>query len=200
MLQHIDTDSPAQTAREKAAALTAEVLAAVGDLDQDAAPDTVAARLGVGLAPALHTMAKALRVQVGALRAPAAAVDGFGGFEGRYERIEKVSAHHGNFWEVLLYGHLLEDRSTMYDLTSRLQLRATSEDSRVLDALAHARSHKNLRDFIPERHEDGRPVDISFAMLNWQKAVRDKNRPGAFVRQALRGHGVHRARRGAAHR
>ncbi|MFJ4741077.1 Tn3 family transposase [Streptomyces sp. NPDC088775] len=183
VLQHIDADSPVQAAREKAAALTAEVLAAVGDLDQDAAPDTVAARLGAGLAPALHTMAKALRVQAGALGAPAAAVDGFGGFEGQYERIEKVSAHHGNFWEVLLYGHLLKDRSTMYDLTSRLQLRATSEDSRVLDALAHARRHKNLRDFIPERHEDGRPVDISFATLNWQKAVRDKNRPGGFVRK-----------------
>ncbi|GLX19682.1 hypothetical protein [Streptomyces lavendulae] len=71
----------------------------------------------------------------------------------------------------------------MYDLTSRLELRATSEDNRVLDALAHARRHKNLRDYIPERNEDGRPVDISFATLNWQKAVRDKNRPGAFVRK-----------------
>ncbi|MFE2145939.1 hypothetical protein ACFXA3_30135 [Streptomyces sp. NPDC059456] len=37
------------------------------------------------------------------------------------------------------------------------------------------------RRYIPERHEDGRPVDISFATLNRQKAVRDKNRPSAFV-------------------
>ncbi|MGW7386117.1 hypothetical protein [Streptomyces sp. NPDC054794] len=51
---------------------------------------------------------------------PAAAVDGFGGFERQYEQIEKVAAHHGNYWEVLLYGHLLKDRSTMYDLTSQL--------------------------------------------------------------------------------
>lgn len=128
-------------------------------------------------------MANALRVQGGALGVPAAAVDGFGGFEGQYERIEKVAAHHGNYWEVLLYGHLLKDRSTMYDLTGRLELTATSEDNRVLDALAHARRHKNLRDYIPERHEDGRPVDTSFATLNWQKAIRDKNRPGAFVRK-----------------
>ncbi|MEU9797036.1 hypothetical protein AB0E27_41950 [Streptomyces sparsogenes] len=183
MLQHIDAGSPVQAAREKAAALTAGVLAAVGELDQDAAPDAVTARLGEGLAPALHTMATALRVQAGALGVPAAAVDDFGGFEGQYEQIEKVAAHHGNYWEVLLYGHLRKDRSTMYDLTSRLELTATSEDGRVLDALAHARRYKTLRDYIPDRHEDGRPVDISFATLNWQKAVRDKNRPGAFVRK-----------------
>jgi len=182
VLQHIDADSPVQAARENAAALTAEILTAVGELDQDAAADAVAARLGEGLAPALHTMAKALRVQAGALGVPAAAVDDFGGFEGQYEQIEKVAAHHGNYWEVLLYGHL-KDRSTMYDLTSRLELRATSEDNCVLDALAHARRHKNLRDYIPERHEDGRLVDLSFATLNWQKAVRDKIRPGAFVRK-----------------
>ncbi len=183
VLQHIDADGPVQAAREKAAALTAEILAAVGELDQDAEAGAVAARLGSGLALALHTMAKALRVQAGALGVHAAAVDGFGVFEGRYERVEKVAAHHGNYWEVLLYGHLLKDRATMYDLTSRLELTTTSEDSRVLDALAHARRYKTSRDYIPERHEDGHPVDISFATLNWQKAVRDKNRPGAFVRK-----------------
>ncbi|WP_432190494.1 hypothetical protein [Streptomyces sp. Tue6028] len=66
---------------------------------------------------------------------------------------------------------------------SRLELTATSEDSRVLDALAHARAHKHLRDYLPERHADGRLVDISFTTLNWRKAVRDKNRPGVFVRK-----------------
>lgn len=160
-----------------------EILSAVGELDQDTKADSVAARLGEGLGPALHTMVQALCVQAGALGVPAGAVDYFGGFAGQYEQIEKVAAHHGNYWEVLLYGHLLKDRSTMYDLTSRLELRATSEDSRVLDALAHARRYKTSRDYIPERHEDGRPVDISFATLNWQKAVRDKNRPDVFVRK-----------------
>ncbi|TDU73477.1 DUF4158 domain-containing protein [Streptomyces sp. KS 21] len=85
VLQHIDADSPVQAAREKAAALTAEILTAVGELDQDAAPDAVAARLGDGLAPALHTMAKALRVQAGALGVPAAAVDDFGGGSRPYD-------------------------------------------------------------------------------------------------------------------
>ena len=35
------------------------------------------------------------------------AVDGFGGFEQQYRQIEKVSAHHRENWEVLLYGHLV---------------------------------------------------------------------------------------------
>ncbi|GGY13881.1 hypothetical protein GCM10010358_77640 [Streptomyces minutiscleroticus] len=193
VLQHIDADSSVRAAREKAAVMTAEILSAVGELDQDTKADSVAARLGEGLGPALHMMVQALRVQAGALGVPAAAVDDFGGFAGQYEQIEKVAAHHGNYWEVLLYGHLPKDRSTMYDLTSCLELRATSEDNRVLDALAHVRRYKTSRDCVLERHEDGRPLGISFATLNWQKAVRDKNRPGVFA-QALRGDGVRRAR------
>ncbi|MFJ4649304.1 hypothetical protein ACIP6Q_38185 [Streptomyces bobili] len=46
-----------------------------------------------------------------------------------------------------LYGHPLKDRSTMYDLASRLELTAASEDNRVLDALAHARRYKTSRDY-----------------------------------------------------
>ncbi|WP_143179810.1 hypothetical protein [Streptomyces yunnanensis] len=111
VLQHIDANGPVQAAREKAATLSAEILAMVGELDQDAESDIVAARLGDGLTPALHTMAKALWVQAGALGVPAAAVDDFGGFEGQYEQNEKVAAHHSNYGEVLLYGHLLKDRS-----------------------------------------------------------------------------------------
>lgn len=156
---------------------------AVAGLTPDETPDAVAAQLGDALAPALHTLIMAVRRQAGALGVPAAAVAGFGGFERQYEQIEKVAGHYGNYWEVLLYGHLLNDRSTMYDLTSRLELTVTSEDSRVLDALEHARAHKHLRDYLPERHEDGCRVDISFATLYWQTAVRDKNRPGVFVRK-----------------
>jgi hypothetical protein len=93
VLQHIDAVSAVQAAREKAVAMTAEILAAVGKLDRDAEAGAVAARLGSGVAPALHTMAKALRVQAGALGVPAAAVDGFGGFEGQYERADLGNAH-----------------------------------------------------------------------------------------------------------
>ncbi|GAA2250610.1 hypothetical protein GCM10010145_17600 [Streptomyces ruber] len=62
----------------------------------------MAVRFGDQLATGLHAMAKALRVQAGALGVPAAAVDDFGGSEGQYEQIEKVAAHHGDYWGVLL--------------------------------------------------------------------------------------------------
>ncbi|MCP3822107.1 transposase [Streptomyces sp. A3M-1-3] len=112
-------------------------------------------------------------------------MEGFGGFAAQYEQIEKVSAHHGNNWEILLYGQLRKDRSLMFDLTApgRLQLTSTSEDWRVLNALAHAKAHKAARDYIPELDENGDAVDVSFATLNWQKAIRDKDRPGYFVRR-----------------
>lgn len=85
VLQHIDADSPVRVSREKAAVMTAEILSAVGELDQDTKADSVAARLGEGLGPALHMMVQALRVQAGTLGVPTAAVDDFGGFAGRYE-------------------------------------------------------------------------------------------------------------------
>lgn len=71
----------------------------------------------------------------------------------------------------------------MFDLTCVLELTATSEDSRVLAALEHARRHKAAREFIPALGEDGRAVDVSFATQNWQKVIRDRTRPGVFVRR-----------------
>jgi len=47
----------------------------------------------------------------------------------------------------------------MFDLVDAVELKATSEDP------------------------DGRLVDVSFATQNWQKAIRDRRRPGYFVRR-----------------
>jgi hypothetical protein len=46
---------------------------------------------------------RALQVQAGGLGTVTKTVEDFGGFAKQYEQIEKVSAHHGNFWEVPLY-------------------------------------------------------------------------------------------------
>ncbi|XNR95421.1 DUF4158 domain-containing protein [Streptomyces sp. R-74717] len=73
------------------------------------------------------------------------AVEDFGGFAKQYEQIEKVAAHHGNFWEVLLYGQIGRDRALVFDLADKPEFTATSEDSRVLDALAHAQRHQSAR-------------------------------------------------------
>jgi TnpA family transposase len=183
LLQHVDADGPVQQAKEKAAGLATDVLDALADVEADAGAGEVASQLGGAVASALHALAAALKTQSGGLAAVLGAVEGFGGFAGQYEQSEKVSAHHGNYWEVLLYGHLRKDRAVMYDFTQLIELRTTSDDTRVLTALAHALRHKLACDFIPDTDQGGRAVDISFATLNWQKAIRDKNRPGRFVRR-----------------
>src|SRR5262249_52901287 len=91
---------------------------------------------------ALIALMKALLVQSGGLGAVTKTVEGFGGFARQYEQIERVSAHHGNFWEVLLYGQIGRDRALMFDLAEKLEFTATSEDGRVLDALAHAQRNE----------------------------------------------------------
>jgi TnpA family transposase len=186
LLQHVDTDGPAQQAEAHAGELAGDVLAALAGLDDaedEAGEGALTGRLGGDAVPAVKALAAAVAVQASGLRELTRAVDGFGGFDRQYEQIEKVSAHHGNYWEVLLHGQLRKDRAVMYDFTRLVELRTTSDDTRILHALAHARRHKAARDFIPDRTEDGRELDLSFTTVNWRKAVRDKNRPGRFVRR-----------------
>jgi TnpA family transposase len=185
LLLQVDAGGPAQEAQARAAELTKDALEALEGLDPEATAGVVAKLLGGAklVSPALLALIGALRTQAGGLGAVTAAVDAFGGFEQQYQQIEKVSAHHGENWEVLLYGHLQRDRGVMFELSDKLELTATSEDSRVLDALAHAKRHRTSRDYIPVLDEAGRPVDTSFATQNWQKIIRDRSRPGSFVRR-----------------
>ncbi|MFF8385598.1 Tn3 family transposase [Streptomyces kanasensis] len=186
VLKYIDAGGPAQEALTKAAAMTAEVRQALEGLDEDASVDEVATRLEGRVSPAVLALVHAQVVQAGGLGAIRRAVEGFGGFAGQYEQIEKVSAHHGNFWEVLLYGQIGRDRAVMFDLAGaeNLVFTATSEDNRVLDALAHAQRHQAARgEYITAFNEEGKEVDISFATQNWRKAVLDKTRTGQFVRR-----------------
>ncbi|MER8225322.1 DUF4158 domain-containing protein [Streptomyces sp. NPDC094143] len=165
VLKYIDAGGPAQEALTKAAAMTAEVRQALEGLDEDASVDEVATRLEGRVSPAVLAQV----VQAGGLGAIRRAVEGFGGFAGQYEQIEKVSAHHGNFWEVLLYGQIGRDRAVMFDLAGaeNLVFTATSEDNRVLDALAHAQRHQAARgEYITAFNEEGKEVDISFATQN----------------------------------
>jgi len=186
VLKHIDEGGPAQEALAKAAAMTAEARQALDGLDEEALVEEVAKRLEGRVFPAVLALMKAQMVQAGGFGAVTQAVEGFGGFAKQYEQIEKVSAHHGNFWEVLLYGQIGRDRAVMFDLAGaeKLEFTATSEDSRVLDALAHAQRHQAARgEYITAFNEEGKEVDISFATQNWRKAVLDKTRTGQFVRK-----------------
>ncbi|GAA3511458.1 TnpA family transposase [Streptosporangium album] len=183
LLRQVDEQGPAHAAQLRAARMTRAALTALEGLDEHAGTDEVLRRFDGRLSPAFLALAGGLRVQAGALGAVQDAVGGFGGFTQQYEQIEKVAAHHGDNWEVLLYEQLRKDRAVMFDLTSVLELTATSTDRRVLEALEHARRHKTARDFIPDVDEDGRPVDVSFATQNWQKVIRERTRPGMFVRR-----------------
>ncbi|MFJ5722305.1 transposase [Streptomyces sp. NPDC093149] len=184
VLKDIDTDGPAQAALVKAAEMTAETRAALEGLDEEASADEVVRRLNGKVTPALLAFLKALLVQAGGLATVAKTVEAFGGFARQYEQIEKVSAHHGNLWEPLLYGQIGRDRAVMFDLAEKLQFTATSEDRRVLDALAHAQHHQSARgEYIAAFDESGREVDISFATQNWRKVVLDRTRTGQFVRK-----------------
>ncbi|MHA5047880.1 Tn3 family transposase [Streptomyces sp. SD15] len=184
VLKHIDSGGPAHEALEKAAAMTAEARQALQGLDEEASADEVARRLEGRVSPAVLALVKAQVVQAGGLGAVTQAMEGFGGFAKQYEQIEKVSAHHGNFWEVLLYGQIGRDRAVMFDLADKLEFTATSEDRRVVDALAHAQRHQSARgEYITAFDKKGKEVDISFATQNWRKAVVDKTRTGQFVRK-----------------
>ncbi|MDX2939022.1 DUF4158 domain-containing protein [Streptomyces ipomoeae] len=184
VLKDIDEDGPAHVALTKAAEMTAEAPATLEGLDEQAPIEEVARRLGGEVSPAVLALMKALVVQSGGLGLITKTVEGFGGFAKQYEQIEKVSAHHGNFWEVLLYGQIGRDRALMFDLAEKLEFTITSEDGRVLDALAHAQRNEAAHgEYISALGEDGERVDISFATQNWQKAVVDRSRPGQFVRR-----------------
>ncbi len=185
LLQKVDAGGPAQEAQARAAELAGGALKALEDLDEADTAGDVARLLGGTrkVSPALLALMRALRAQSGGIGAVTAAVDAFGGFAGQYAQIEKVSAHHGDNWEVLLHEQLQRDRAVMFELSDKLELTATSEDSRVLDALAHARRHKSSREYIPAFDGAGNPAAISFATQNWQGNVRDRARPGSFVRR-----------------
>ncbi|MFD7106014.1 Tn3 family transposase [Streptomyces celluloflavus] len=131
-----------------------------------------------------------------AARAPAAkravalapaqkAVQTSGSFAVEFAGIEAVAARHGNDHEVLVARFHKRDRAPMPDWVGTPEFAAVSEDRRVLDALAHARAHQSAtREYLSELYE-GEPLDLGFASQNWQRAVRDRKRPGMLDRRCF---------------
>jgi hypothetical protein len=140
--------------------------------------------------------------QQAALEMARETVDAAGGFAGPYSDIDKVSAHHGDNHVPLVARHFRKDRAAMLAMVGALDLEATSADASVLELLDYIRGHTTLtRDHIPDSvvlvGADGLPLldkqgkprtkgfDTSFASDNWNKAIRDRKRPGMFVRRHL---------------
>ncbi|GII05572.1 hypothetical protein Pta02_75800 [Planobispora takensis] len=124
----------------------------------------------------------------GGVERAVAAVQQAGGFGAQLADIEAVAAFHGDNYEVLAHRFFAKDRSVMFDLVAKLELKATSQDDSVLVVLEHACAHEGLRrDFIPLPP----PVDaagdpesgIMFASGSWRRAITDRRRPGMVARR-----------------
>ena len=186
LLVQIDGDSAVAAMNAAAAELAARTITGLGAraADGDAGPFTFAS-LSRSSAPEVAALLQAFNLQVSGMERIQATISEAGGFAGIYSDIEAVSAHYGDNYEVLVARFLLKgDRQALFDLAGLLELTATSDDRRVLDALAHARRHRDkTRDYISDRDPDGRPVDLGFASEKWRKAVRDDARPGRLARR-----------------
>ena len=140
--------------------------------------------------------------QLAALEMARKTVESAGGFAGQYADIDRVSAHHGDNHAPLVARHFRRDRAAMLAMAGALELQATSADRSVLDALDYVReftalTRDHIPDRVPARGDDGRlltdaggkPVmrelDVSFAAEDWRRAIRDRQRPGMFVRRHL---------------
>ncbi len=98
----------------------------------------------------------------------------------------EISAHQGNNYMPLLARHLRSHRSALFDLVEALELESTSADRSVLAALRFIRAQRHLtREFVDDRLEDEEPLDTSFCSQNWARTIRDRDRPGTFVRRHL---------------
>ncbi|MGH9152297.1 MAG: Tn3 family transposase [Acidimicrobiales bacterium] len=96
----------------------------------------------------------------------------------------EISAHHGNNYMPLLARHFRSHRSALFDLVEALDLESTSADRSVLAALRFVRAQRHLtREFVDDRLEGEEPLDTSFCSQNWARTIRDRDRPGTFVRR-----------------
>ncbi|MFE3583288.1 Tn3 family transposase [Streptomyces vinaceus] len=174
LLKQIDAGGSRQIARAKTAAMTKQALNALEDLDEESSPQQVTGRPEGRVSAAFLQLAEGSMVQSHNLASVTAAER----FDAQCVQIEKVSVHRGDLSQALLHRHLKADGPVMHDLTDVIELKSTSEDSSLLNALAHANAHR-----FPARDEAGRPVNTFFATQNWQKVIGDRSRAGYFVRR-----------------
>jgi TnpA family transposase len=199
--QVLDGLSPSGTAgvaQATAAQLLTMALAAIPGLSGDQADDDDTALegdAGAGTgdrgqggdaedqAAIVEALLNAVRVQALGMASVTKVVEEGGGFERQLKGIEEVTLYKGDNHELLIAGFFKSDRPTMFALTSALEFEATSEDHSVLDALDHALSYwSGRREVIPD-HVNGVRLDLSFASVNWRRAIRDRKHPGMLVKR-----------------
>ncbi|MDT5275616.1 MAG: hypothetical protein QOG95_2548 [Mycobacterium sp.] len=96
---------------------------------------------------------------------------------------EAVSAHHGNNYAPLMERYYRSHRPVLFELLDAIELEATSTDHTVLDAVEFLTVNRHrIGEYIPD-HQDGQPVDLSFAGEMWQRTLRDRHRPHRLRRR-----------------
>ena len=117
-----------------------------------------------------------------------------GGVEHLIAAHEAVAAHHGNNYLPLLEAYYKSHRPVLFTLVDAIELKATSAERAVLDALEFVRANRDRRgDWIEEstvHTRDGQKVTVAvdvdaFAGPMWRKTLRDKRRPGMLARRHL---------------
>ncbi|GAB3691113.1 MULTISPECIES: Tn3 family transposase [Actinomycetes] len=99
---------------------------------------------------------------------------------------EEISAHHGNNYTGLMAGFYRSHRAALFELLEVLELKPTSADDSVLRAVAFIRANRHLRgEYVPDHLEGCEALDTSFVSEHWAKTIRERGRPGVFVRRQL---------------
>lgn len=198
LLGQIDDDSAVAAMNATAADLAAESIARLGaHEDHDGEVPFVFEKLSKASGPQVAALLQALTLQMSGMDQIQATVAGFGGFAEVYSDIEEVSAHYGDNYEVLVARFLLKtDRAALFDLTGLLELTATSDDRRVLDALAHAQRHRDkTRDYITDRDPAGAPIGCRVRLGEVAQSDPRRGPSRAVGPPALRGLRVRSSRR-----
>ncbi len=98
----------------------------------------------------------------------------------------EISAHQGNNYTPLLARRFRSHRSAIFDLVAALELESTSAENSVLQALRFIQSHRHFtRESVDDHLEHQERLDTSFCSQHWAKTIRDRGRPGTFVRRHL---------------
>lgn len=134
-----------------------------------------------GTAPASPRELQALHERAGALMLRP--LQQAGGVRRVVAEHEALAAHHGNNYLPLLARHYRSHRAVLFGLLDVLQLEATTADRSVLEAVAFLKANRHrLGVHLPD-HRGGVPVALGFASELWQKALRDRRKPGQLVRR-----------------
>jgi len=105
------------------------------------------------------------------------AMSNHGGVGVLHNECEQVVAYHCDSYLPLLWEYFSPKRSTLLKLAKILNLKSTSQDNSLINALQTVLSHANIKS---EYFEDDN-VDVSFAPEKWQNLISKKNKSNNVI-------------------